>query len=178
MAFKEDTINSEIVYEGPIFKIRKHKVNTVAGVSERDVLEHNGGAVMIAVTDDGKIVMERQFRKPLEKEILELPAGKIDSGEEPIDAAIRELAEETGYRAKEVKHLLTYAPTCGYSNEYLHIFFFTGLVPGENNLDATESLDLIECELSEIMEAIMTNEIVDGKTIIGILFAKEVGLLK
>ena len=177
MAFIEDTINSEIVYEGPIFKIRKHRVNTVAGESVRDVLEHNGGVVMIAKTDDGKILMEKQFRKPLEKVILELPAGKLEAGEDPLEAAKRELAEETGYRAQSVEYLMTYTPTCGYSNEYLHIYFCKDLVPGEKNLDDTEAIDVIEYSTEELMSMIMSGEIMDGKTIIGILYAKEKDLL-
>ena len=78
MAFEEKTISSEIVYEGPVFKIRKHLVETVNGESYRDVVEHNRGAVMLAVFDDGRIIMERQYRKALEREVLELPAGQID----------------------------------------------------------------------------------------------------
>lgn len=175
MAFIEDTLSSEIVYQGPIFKIRKHHVNTVAGESERDVLEHNGGAVMIAITDEGKILMEKQFRKPLEKVILELPAGKIDPGEEPVHAAHRELAEETGYRIGNIKHLVTYTPTCGYSNEYLYIYVCRDLVPGETNMDDTESLDLVEYTADELIDMIMSNEIIDSKTIIGILFARQAG---
>lgn len=175
MAFIEDTISSELVYEGPVFKVRKHKVNTINGQSIRDVVEHSGGAVMIAVTNEGKVLMEKQFRKPLEKVILELPAGKIDPNEDPLNTAIRELAEETGYRAETVKHLTSYTPTCGYSNEVLHVYIMRNLTPGETNLDATECVDVIEYDVEELIRMILSKEITDGKTILGILFARQAG---
>lgn len=175
MAFVEETISSEIVYSGPVFKVRKHKVNTINGESVRDVVEHNGGAVMIAVTDKGKIIMEKQFRKPLEKTILELPAGKIDPNEDPFNTAVRELAEETGYRAETVKHLTSYTPTCGYSNEVLHVYLMKGLTPGETNLDPTECVDVLEYDVEELLEMIKNKEITDGKTILGILLARQLG---
>lgn len=175
MAFIEDTISSEIVYDGPIFKVRKHKVHSIAGESVRDVVEHSGGAVMVAVTDDGKILMEEQFRKPLEKVILELPAGKIDPNEDPLVTATRELAEETGYRAETIKHLTSYTPTCGYSNEVLHVYIMRGLTPGETDLDPTECVDVVEYDADTLIEMIMNKEITDGKTIIGILFARQAG---
>lgn len=177
MPFIEDSIKSEIVYEGPIFKVRKHIVNSVAGESVRDVLEHSGGVVMIAVTDDGKILMEEQFRKPLDKVILELPAGKLEPGEEPEKAALRELAEETGYRAGTIEHIVTYTPTCGYSNEYLHVFVCKDLTPGETNLDDTEDIDVVEYTADELIDLIMSKQIIDSKTLVGILFARQAGII-
>ena len=177
MPFIEDSIKSEIVYEGPIFKVRKHIVNSVAGESVRDVLEHSGGVVMIALTDEGKILMEEQFRKPLDKVILELPAGKLEPGEDPEKAALRELAEETGYRAGTIQHLVTYTPTCGYSNEYLHVYFCKDLTPGETNLDDNEDIDVVEYTPDELIDLIMSQKIIDSKTIVGILFARQAGII-
>ena len=113
MSYEEKTISSEIVYEGPVFRVRKHIVDTVGGESVRDIVEHSGGAIMLAVSDDGKILMERQFRKALEQDFLELPAGKADPGETPETTASRELSEETGYTAEDVRHLISFYPTCG-----------------------------------------------------------------
>ena len=175
MAFVEKTISSEIVYDGPIFKVRKHQVESVNGPAVRDVVEHNGGAIMLAVTDEGKILMERQFRKPLEKVILELPAGKIDPGEDPAVCAARELEEETGYKATSVRHLVTYYPTCGYSAEALYIYICKNLVKGERHLDPTEDLDVLEYDAEELIEMIMNGEICDSKTIIGVLYARQAG---
>ena len=104
-------MQSEVVYDGPIFRIRKDKVTVVGGkTSYRDILEHNGGAVILAVKEDGRILMVRQFRKALEREVLELPAGKIDGDEDPMDTALRELKEETGYQAGSIRHLTTIQP--------------------------------------------------------------------
>ena len=177
MPFIEDSIKSEIVYEGPIFKVRKHIVNSVAGESVRDVLEHSGGVVMIAIKDDGKILMEEQFRKPLEKVLLELPAGKLEPGEDPEKAALRELAEETGYRAGSIQHIVTYTPTCGYSNEYLYVYVCKDLTPGETNLDDTEDIDVVEYTPDELIDLILSKQIIDSKTLVGILFARQAGII-
>lgn len=175
MAFEEKTIESSIVYEGPVFKVRKHRVTTVGGESYRDVVEHNGGAVMLAICDDRRIIMERQYRKPLEREVLELPAGKIEPGEEPEVAALREIAEETGYSPKTVKHLVTFAPSCGYAKEKLHIYLMRDLVPAERNLDADEDIDVVMYEADELVNMIMNKEIEDAKTMIGIMYARMAG---
>ena len=175
MAFEEKTKSSKIIYEGPVFKIRQHVVETVAGESIRDVVEHVGGGIIVAVTDEGKILMEKQYRKALEQVLLELPAGKADPNEDPELTAVRELAEETGYKAGSVKHLVSYYPTCGYSNELLHIYICRDLVPGETHLDPTECIDVVEFDADELVDMIMRGEIRDSKTIIGVLFARQAG---
>ncbi len=175
MIFEEKTISSELVYEGPVFKVRKHKVTTAGGESVRDIVEHGGGGIIIAVTDEGKILMERQYRKALEQSFLELPAGKTDPGEDPEVTAARELAEETGYRAGSIKHLVSFYPTCGYSNEHLHIYICRDLTLGETNWDDTECIELLEYDADELVNMIMRGEIEDSKTIIGILFARQAG---
>ncbi len=172
MTFEEKTISSKVVYEGPVFKIRQHLVETIGGQSQRDVVEHSGGAIMVAVTDEGKIIVEKQFRKPLEMDFLELPAGKADPNEEPEVTAVRELHEETGYIAGHVKHLVSFYPTCGYSNEFLHIYLCKDLTKGEKHWDKDECIELIEMYPDEIIEKIKTGEIQDSKTIIGVLYAK------
>lgn len=175
MVFEEKTISSEIVYEGPVFRVRKHVVETIGGESVRDIVEHTGGAIMLAVKDDGKIIMERQFRKPLEEIILELPAGKADPDEDPLVTATRELKEETGYTAGKVRHLVSYYPTCGYSNEFLHIYICKELTAGETNWDATECMDIVEYDADELLDMVMRNEIKDSKTIIALLYARQAG---
>ena len=175
MVFEEKTISSKIVYEGPIFKIRKHIVETRAGESQRDIIEHNGGAVMLAITNEGKVLLEKQYRKALEETIYELPAGKAEPGEDPLVTATRELAEETGYTAGSIKHLTTYHPTCGYSSEKLHIFICRDLTPGETNWDPTECIELSEHDPDEVLDMIMRGEITDSKTLIGMLYARAAG---
>ena len=175
MAFEEKTIESRIVYEGPVFKVRKHLVTTVNGEAYRDVVEHNGGAVMLAITDDGKIVMERQYRKALERVVLELPAGKIDPGEDPETAAIREIHEETGFIPGQVKHLTRFSPSCGYAMEKLYIYIMRDLKKAEKHLDPDEDIDIVYYTPDELVEMVMNNEIEDAKTMIGILHARLAG---
>ena len=175
MTYEEKTISSEIVYEGPVFKVRKHKVETVGGQSVRDIVEHSGGAIMVAVREDGKVLLEKQYRKALESDFIELPAGKADPGEEPVVTATRELAEETGYYAGDVRHLISFYPTCGYSNEHLHIYICKDLTKGEKHLDRDECIDLEWIDPDEIISRISSGEIQDSKTIIGILFARQAG---
>lgn len=175
MSFKEKTIRSELVYKGPVFNVRKHVVEARGGEAVRDVVEHVGGAIMVAVTPEGKVLMERQFRKPLEKEFLELPAGKADPNEDPIVTATRELKEETGYTAGSVKHLVSFYPTCGYSNEHLHIYICKDITPGEKNWDPDEDIEIIEYDPDEIINMILAGEIEDSKAIIGILVARQSG---
>lgn len=175
MIFEEKTISSEVVYEGPVFRVRKHLVETVNGESVRDIVEHSGGSILVAVTDEGKILMVRQYRKALEEALLELPAGKADPDETPEVTAAREFSEETGYTAGSIKHLLTFYPTCGYSSETLHIFICRDLTPGETHWDDSECLDILEYDVEELLGMIMRNEIRDSKTIIGLLFARQAG---
>ena len=176
MTFEEKTISSKLIYEGPVFKVRQHVVEAYGGrQAQRDVVEHVGGAIMVAITDDGKVLMEKQFRKPLEKDLLELPAGKADPGEDPELTASRELAEETGYTAGSIKHLVSYYPTCGYSSELLHIYICRNLKAGDTNWDPTECIELHEYDADELIDMIMRGEIRDSKTIIGLLFARQAG---
>ncbi|MBR1986074.1 MAG: NUDIX hydrolase [Mogibacterium sp.] len=175
MIFEEKTIDSKIVYEGPVFNIRKHRVTTVNGEEIRDIVEHIGGSLMVAITQNGKVLMERQYRKAFERALLELPAGRTDPGEKPEVTAARELHEETGYTAGSIKHLLTFYPTCGYSNETLHIFICRDLTAGETEWDDSECIELLEFDPDELIDMIMRNEIKDAKTIIGLLFARQAG---
>ena len=175
MIYEEKTISSKVVYEGPIFKIRQHVVDSAGGETLRDIVEHSGGSIMVAITDEGKILMERQYRKALERAMFELPAGKADPDEAPELTAARELTEETGYTAGSVKHLVSYCPTCGYSSETLHIFICRDLTPGETHWDKTECIELEEYDADELVDMIMRGEIMDSKTIIGILFARQAG---
>ena len=175
MIFEEKTISSEVVYDGPVFRVRKHIVETVGGESVRDIVEHSGGSILVGVTNEGKILMVRQYRKAFEEPLLELPAGKADPNETPEVTAAREFSEETGYTAGSIKHLLTFYPTCGYSNETLHIFICRDLTPGETHWDDSECLDILEFDVEELLGMIMRNEIRDSKTIIGILFARQAG---
>ena len=172
MTFEEKTIKSERIYEGKIINLRKDKVVVLHGTSEREIVEHNGGAVLAAVTPEGKLVMVRQYRKPAGRVMLEVPAGKIDPGEKPEVTAARELKEETGYTAGKVEYLMDFYPSVGYSEEVLYLYLCTDLTPGETNFDENEAIDIEEYEIDELCGMVMRGEIHDAKTIIAILAVK------
>lgn len=169
MTFEEKMIKSETVYSGKVLNLRCDRVTTVNGESYREVVEHSGGAVIVALTDDGKIVMVKQFRYAAGRVMLEVPAGKTDPGEDPYETAARELREETGYTASELKLLTRMYPTPGYSKEVLSIFLARGLTPGETDFDDSEAIDLEYYTPDELEEMVLSGKIEDGKTQVAIL---------
>ncbi|MBQ6622560.1 MAG: NUDIX hydrolase [Mogibacterium sp.] len=176
MAFREETISSQVVYEGPVFRVRKHQVRAVGGQTDvRDIVEHIGGSVMLAVKDDGKILFERQYRKSAERDMIELPAGKRDPGESYLETAVRELEEETGYKCGSIRKFITIRPSCGYSAELLDIYLCRDLTPGDRALDPTEDIEILEKMADEAVRMILDQQIEDAKTIIGILTARTMG---
>ena len=172
MIFEEKTLESERMYTGSIFNIRKDKVTVMNGSSYRDILEHNGGSVIVPIKDNGNVVMVRQYRKAADAVMLEAPAGKIDEGENPLDAAKRELKEETGYTASDVTLLTEMMPTPGYSEEVLYLYVATGLVPGETDFDENEAIDIVEYHIDELFDMVMSGKIRDGKTQVAVLMVK------
>lgn len=173
MTFEEKTLSTQRIYEGAIINLRKDKVTVENGTSYREIVEHNGGSVLAAVTEDGKMVMVRQYRKPAEKVMLEAPAGKIDAGEEPLAAAVRELKEETGYTAKNVRLLTAFYPSVGYSEEVLYLYLCTDLTEGETCPDENEALEIERIDVEELFSMVMKGEIHDAKTIIAIMMVRE-----
>ena len=172
MTFEEKTLKSEKIYEGTIINLRRDKVTAQGGTSYREIIEHNGGAVIAALTEDKKLVMVRQYRKPADKVMLEVPAGKIDPGEMPLEAAVRELKEETGYTASKVEFLTEIYPSVGYSEERLYLYLCTGLTPGETCFDENEAIEIEEIDLDRLFKMAMSGELDDAKTIIAILMVK------
>ena len=171
MTFEEKLISSETVYEGKVVSLRKDLVTTVNGQSYREILEHSGGAVIIPITDDNKIVMVKQFRYAAGRVMLEVPAGKTDPGETPEETARRELREETGYTASELRFLTRMYPTPGYSKEVLNIFIARGLTPGETDFDDSEAIDLEYMDIDELEQMVLSGQIEDGKTQVAVLLA-------
>ena len=173
MIFEEKTLDSKRIYEGRIINLRVDKVTVVSGTSTREIVEHNGGSVIAAVTDDNKIIMVKQFRKPMESPILEVPAGKLDGDEDPADAALRELSEETGYTAGKLEKLTEFYPSVGYTTEVLHIYLATDLKPGACHPDENEVLEVMEMDLEEVYRMVMDGRIHDGKTIAAVMMARD-----
>ena len=172
----ESCISSEQIWQGRLLDVRRDRVRLPDGSEGvREYVTHPGAVVIIPVLPDGKLIFERQYRYPVGRVMLELPAGKIDPNEEPLLTAKRELREETGYAAAEWRHLGTMHPTIGYANERIEIFLAEALTSlGQNNLDEGEFLELIEMSLDEAMEAVRKGELTDGKTLSALLWAEKV----
>ena len=172
MIFEEKLIESERIYEGRILNLRRDKVTTVTGSSYREIVEHNGAVAMVVLTDEGNIIMERQYRYACKRAVLEIPAGKIDKGEtNPQAAAERELKEETGYTAGKVRYLCKFYPSVGFSEEVLYLYLCTDLTEGETDFDDNEALDIEKWDIDELHEMVMRGEIDDAKTLIAIEYA-------
>ena len=173
----EKTISSKLLYQGKFleFKEDKIEIDTEPKIEGfRQYLVHPGGVCIIPVLDNGDIILEKQFRKPLEKIILEIPAGKIDPGEtDTLETAKRELQEETGYTAETWIDLGLIYPCPGYSTEVLQLYLAKDLKAGKQNLDYGELIELETLSLEEIEKKIHNGEIRDGKTITGIFLAKK-----
>ena len=167
-------LKSEIVFSGKVFNTKVDQIEYTSGNrSVREVAEHPGGAVVVPVTDDGKIIMVTQHRFPVNKVLLELPAGKLGKSENPLHCAVRELEEETGYKSDNVKEIGSIYTTPGYSTEKLWIYLAKNLKPGNHNREEGEfGMEVFKFTLKEIEDKIYNGEIVDGKTICGIYLAK------
>ncbi|MFD2371856.1 NUDIX domain-containing protein [Brevibacillus sp. GCM10020057] len=174
----EKTISSQSIYDGRIIKVKVDEVQLPNGkTAKREIVHHQGAVAVMPITDDGKLVAVRQFRKPLERTIVEIPAGKLEPGEEPLSCAIRELEEETGYVAKKMELLSSFYTSPGFADELLHVYVATGLTKGESRPDEDEFVDVLELTLAEARELHRSGEIRDAKTVVA-LFAWENRMLR
>lgn len=172
MTYEEKTISTERIYEGKILNLRKDKVYVKGdNTSYREIVEHPGGVGIAAVTENGGMLMVKQFRKAAEQVALEIPAGTREPGEDPMITGMRELREETGYSAEKFVHLASYYSSIGYSTEVIHLYLATGLTPGETDFDDNEAIELFEYPISQLKQMIAEGELMDGKTITAILLA-------
>lgn len=166
----EKTLESKTVYKGRIINLRLDSVVLENGnTALREVVEHPGAVGIVALKENGDIVMVKQYRKAADQVLLELPAGKLEPGEDPADCAARELTEETGYIAGDLRYLVSFYTSPGFSNEVMHMFLATGLREGENDPDDDEMVETVEISPDRAMDMILEGEIKDGKTIAGIL---------
>lgn len=173
MIVEEKTISSERIYEGRILNLRKDKVLVKDNkTSFREIVEHNGGVALAAVTPDGKMVMVRQYRKAAEKAVLEVPAGKIEKDEDHRLTAERELKEETGYSAGRIEFVTSFYSSIGYSTEMIYLYFATDLTPGETDFDDNEAIEILEYDLQELKKMVFSGEIEDAKSIAAILLVE------
>ena len=171
--FYEKQVETRTVYKGMIVDVRQDIAELQNGnKASREVVVHPGGVGIVAVTNDNKILMVRQYRYPMEEEVLEIPAGKLDGDEDPLKCAVRELSEETGYTANKIIDLGAIYPSPGFCRETLYLYLALDLQPGEMHLDYNELLSVEEIDIDELISKIMANELKDAKTIVGILKAK------
>ena len=175
MDLKETCLDTALMYDGSFIKVRKDHARLPDGqVCTREYIIHPGAVAVLAMLDNGKLVMERQFRYAPQREFIELPAGKIDDGEDILVTAQRELLEETGYVAREWIHLSTAWPCIGYADERMEYFIARGLTHQGSQLDHGEFLEVFELTLDEALEWVRAGKISDSKTIVGLFWLDKV----
>ena len=174
MNLKETCLETELKYDGNFIKVRKDRVRLPDGqASTREYVVHPGAVAVLALLDNGNLVMERQFRYPLQREFVELPAGKIEPGEDILDCARRELLEETGYAAREWLHLSTAWPCIGYADERIEYFLARGLTHQGSRPDEGEFLEVFELPLAEGVTWVRQGRMDDSKTIVGLFWLEK-----
>jgi len=169
--FWEKTLSSTVIFNGRILKLRKDTVKLPDNrVSTREIIEHPGAVVILAENDKKELILIKQFRKATEEVLWELPAGKLEKDERPVDCAIRELQEETGYYPHKIEEIMTYYSSPGFCDEKLTLYYAHDLEEREKNEDEDEFIQVEHVKISEALNMINNNTIKDAKTIIGILY--------
>ncbi|HAL09189.1 MAG TPA: ADP-ribose pyrophosphatase [Staphylococcus sp.] len=167
MKLTEETISKEVIYSGSIIDLEKHKVQLPNGnTSEREIVLHNGAVSVLAITPENEVIVVEQFRKAMEKTLIEIPAGKLEVGEERESAAKRELEEETGYIADKLELIGEVYGCPGFCNEKVSIYIANDLKEGKVNLDEDEFLHLSKIPIDNIKSLLLSQEIEDAKTMI------------
>ncbi len=170
----EHCVSSTTIATGGMLTVKRDEVRLSNGnLSQREFVLHPGAVVVVPMLTNGNVILERQFRYPLQKVFIELPAGKIDQGEEPLMTGQRELLEETGYSASDWFNLGCQHPCIGYSNEVIHMYLATGLTAGEHHRDADEALDVFDVPFDECLLMAQRGEITDGKTLVALFVAEK-----
>jgi ADP-ribose pyrophosphatase len=171
---RETTLDSEQIWKGRLLDVRRDRVSLPDGsTGHREYIVHPGAVMVAAMFDDGRLIVERQWRHPIGKALLEFPAGKLEAGEPVIDCAVRELFEETGYRAAEWARAGLTHNAIAYATEGIEIWFARGLSAGERQLDAGEFLDVLEASADELEAAARDGELSDAQTLIGLFWLRQ-----
>jgi len=166
----EPTVSSELIYKGRIVSLRVDEVRLASGrTRKREIVEHGGAVAIVAVDDQERVLLVRQFRKPVERFLLEIPAGTLEEGEDPDACARRELLEETGHSAERIERLLGFYSAPGFCTEYLHVYLATGLSEGAASPEEDEAIELIREPVSRALELIESGRIQDAKSQVGLL---------
>lgn len=171
--FEEKTIHTEKIYDGAVVKLQVDDVTLPNGKSsKRELIKHPGAVGIIPITKDNKIVFVEQYRKPLEKSLVEIPAGKLEAGEKPEITAIRELEEETGYTTNSLQFVASFYTSPGFADEIMHLYITDDIIPLENEVagDDDEFVELIELTLEEAIHYVNQQRIHDAKTNYAVLY--------
>jgi ADP-ribose pyrophosphatase len=172
---KETRIDGGTVYDGHFLKVQRDRVALPDGkLTAREYIKHPGAVVILPLLDDGTVLMERQFRYPLDRVFIEFPAGKIDAGEDPLACAKRELEEETGYTAKDWQFVSTIHNAIAYSDEHLELYLARGLVAGPAKLDDGEFLETFTATIDDLLSWVRDGKITDVKTVIGVFWLDKI----
>ena len=173
MAHTEKIISEETIFAGKVFTVKTRQVELENGkIQGREVVLHNGGAAILPIDRDKNVYLIRQYRIAFEEEVLEIPAGKLEKGEDPFFAAVRELEEETGFKSDSFIKLGEYWPTVGYCTERVYLYLANMLSKGETHFDSDEFISLVKMPFEKAYEMCMNGELPDGKTQLAILKAK------
>ncbi|WP_245902303.1 NUDIX domain-containing protein [Gracilibacillus dipsosauri] len=179
MNLEEKTIQTKEIFDGKIIKVQVEDVTLPNGhTSKREIIKHPGAVAVIPITKDNKIIFVKQYRKPLEKVLVEIPAGKLEEGEAPITTALRELEEETGYTTKSLHYVTSFYTSPGFADEIIYLYETSDLekLEVEKQLDEDEFVELLELTLEEAEHLIQSQEIHDAKTAYAILYLKSKGM--
>jgi len=173
----EKTLSSQQIYDGRALKLRVETVKKPSGkTTTREIVEHSDCVAVVVLDSKNNAILVRQFRKAVGKILLEIPAGGIDPGEQPIDCVRRELQEEIGYLPNKIDKLGGFYAAPGYCSEYLHLYLATHLIPSQLEAEDTEDIEVVRAPLSRIPELIASGEICDAKSVAGLLRVVSLGL--
>ena len=173
VSFSEPTIGTKRIYEGNIINVRVDTVRMPSGRdATREIVEHSHAVCIVPIDNDGNVVLVRQYRKPAEDALLEVPAGGVEDGEISEEAVLRELQEEIGYTADHLEHLSSFWVAPGWATEYMHAYLATGLRESRLDGDEDENIEVVRLRFDEAVSMLKTGEINDGKTIAALLLAQ------
>ncbi|QSS98546.1 NUDIX hydrolase [Pontibacillus sp. ALD_SL1] len=178
--FEEKTVHTESIYKGKVISLQVDDVSLPDGnTSKRELIKHPGAVAIIAITPEGKMVFVEQYRKALERSVVEIPAGKLEPGEDPEETAKRELEEETGYTTESLEFVTSFSTSPGFADEIVHLYLAKDLKKAEDKLDGDddEFVELIEASLEEAEEMEREKRIWDAKTAYALLYVKLEGLM-
>ncbi len=170
----ETVLASERVYDGRILNLRVDEIRTSNGVEAlREIVENSAAVAIVALDDRQRVVLVRQYRHAVRSLVVEIPAGKLDGDEDPLEGAQRELREETGFRAGSYQELGRFYPAPAWSTEFVYLYLATELIPGPTQLEADEAIELLHVSLAEAIEMIHSGAITDGKTMAALLLVQQ-----